>query len=196
MILGITGGVGSGKSTLATIFRNMHIPVLDADEIAHHFLNDPEIQAKILAIWGEQAFFGGKIDRKWLAKRIFSSPVEREKLEEILHPPILEVIQQKIQQARQENKDLVVIIPLLFEKNLQHLFDEVWLATAPYAERIRRIQQRDGVSAYSVKKRISVQMHEAKKRSRAHRIISTHQPLNILAQNIQIQWNQTKSHND
>ncbi|MFN4182108.1 MAG: dephospho-CoA kinase [bacterium] len=192
MILGVTGGIGSGKSTVAKIFRKMHIRVVEADELAHHLLQNPRIKKKIVSLWGNNVLYHREINRRWLARKIFSSPEERWKLEEILHPPIIRIIRKKIQQARKAGKDLVVVVPLLLEKGLEEIFDQVWLVTAPHRERIRRIQVRDGVSAYSIRKRISAQMHEWTKRSKADRIISTFVPLPELEKEIQRLWREVK----
>ena len=34
-IVGLTGGISSGKSTVSSYFRQLKIPVIDADEVAH-----------------------------------------------------------------------------------------------------------------------------------------------------------------
>ncbi|MHA2611717.1 MAG: dephospho-CoA kinase [bacterium JZ-2024 1] len=192
MILGVTGGIGSGKSTVAQIFRKMHIPVLEADDLAHQLLRNPGIKKKIVSLWGKNVLQDREIDRKWLARKIFSSPEERWKLEEILHPPIIRIIRKEIQKARKMGKDLVVVVPLLLEKGLEGLFDQIWVVTAPHKERIHRICVRDGVSGYSVRKRISSQMHEWTKRSKADRIISTFVPLPELEKEIHRLWNEVK----
>ena len=192
MILGVTGGIGSGKSTVAQIFRRMGIPIVDADELAHQLLQKPKIQKKIISVWGKEALLHNAINRKWLARKIFSSPEERWKLEEILHPPIIRIIRRKVHQARKMGKDLVVVVPLLLEKGLEEIFDQIWVVTAPHKERIRRIQARDGVSAYSVRKRISAQMHEWTKRSKADKAISTFVPLPELEKEIDRLWREVK----
>jgi dephospho-CoA kinase len=41
-LIGLTGGIATGKSTVSTMFRDLGIPVIDADEIAKYgleFLN-------------------------------------------------------------------------------------------------------------------------------------------------------------
>ncbi|HBF8937832.1 TPA: dephospho-CoA kinase, partial [Clostridioides difficile] len=40
LILGLTGGIGCGKSSLSNIFRNLNIPIVDADIISRKIFED------------------------------------------------------------------------------------------------------------------------------------------------------------
>jgi len=81
-IYGLTGGIASGKSTVGNFFRDLGVPVVDADEIARD-LRAPggEAEAPILARFGT-------LDRIALRKLIASDPQAKKDLEAILHPLI------------------------------------------------------------------------------------------------------------
>ena len=68
IILGLTGSIGMGKSTTANMFREMGVPVHDADATVHDLYED-ELVAPL-----EAAFPGvtknGAIDRAILSKYV------------------------------------------------------------------------------------------------------------------------------
>src|ERR1700754_2383673 len=85
--VGLTGGIGSGKSTVAAIFEVLGIPVSYADLEAKRVMNvDPELRAAIINHFGEAAYKGEILDRKYLAARVFSDPAELEVLNSLVHP--------------------------------------------------------------------------------------------------------------
>lgn len=81
-IYGLTGGIASGKSTAAGYFRDLGIPVIDADEIARD-LRAPGGAASEAIL---ERF--GTLDRVALRDRIASDPKAKKDLEGILHPLI------------------------------------------------------------------------------------------------------------
>ncbi len=122
-LVGITGGVASGKSTVRGFFEKLGALSLDADEICHSKLE--EKREEIRAIFGDDVFQGGKINRRKLGKIIFRNKSLREKLESILHPEVKKEIY-KIKEKFKETSQIVVCeIPLLYEKGWENMFDYV-----------------------------------------------------------------------
>ena len=39
MIIGLTGGIGSGKSAVATLFKDIGVDLIDAEDLARDYLN-------------------------------------------------------------------------------------------------------------------------------------------------------------
>ena len=117
-IIGILGGIGSGKSTVAAEFTKMGCAVIDADKIAHKALEDPGIKTKITDLFGRDIINpSGKIDRKKLAGIVFENASQLTLLNEIIHPVVIEHIEQLIKEYKQQNhiKAIVLDIPLLIE---------------------------------------------------------------------------------
>src|SRR5277367_6249521 len=87
-LYGLTGGIASGKSTAARLFRELGVPVIDADVLAREVVEPGQpALAEISARW-PSVLADGRLDRAAMAKVIFSDPVERKALEAILHPRI------------------------------------------------------------------------------------------------------------
>jgi len=62
-------------------------------------------------------------------------------------------------------------IPLLFEKNLEALFDQVLLVYSPEEIQIERMKTRDGFSEKEARQRLAVQVPIEEKKKRADTVI-------------------------
>src|SRR5262249_44685671 len=116
ILLGLTGSIGMGKSTTAAIFRELGVPVYDADAEVH------ASYAPGGACVGpvEEAFPGvvknGAIDREALRKRVLGKPEELKRLNSVVHPIIGALRRTFFHDAEAAGADLVVLdIPLLLE---------------------------------------------------------------------------------
>ena len=172
MIIGLTGGIATGKSLVSKTLRELGIKVIDADQIAHRVLNRTEVIDKIKEEFGREIINNkGKIDRKKLGEIVFSEHVKLKKLEEITHPTILDVIDQKLKEYKKQ--DLIVLdAPLLFETYLDQKVDETWVVYAEESMQIERLQKRDGLDYFEAKCRIDVQMSLKEKVQRADQVIN------------------------
>lgn len=172
MIIGLTGGIATGKSLVSKTLRELGIKVIDADQIAHRVLNRTEVIDKIKEEFGREIINNkGKIDRKKLGEIVFSEYVKLKKLEEITHPTILDVIDQKLKEYKKQ--DLIVLdAPLLFETYLDQKVDEIWVVYAEESMQIERLQKRDGLDYFEAKCRIDVQMSLKEKVQWADQVIN------------------------
>jgi len=172
LIIGLTGGIATGKSLVSKTLRELGIKVIDADQIAHRVLNRTEVIDKIKEEFGREIINNkGEIDRKKLGEIVFSEHVKLKKLEEITHPTILDVIDQKLKEYKKQ--DLIVLdAPLLFETYLDQKVDEIWVVYAEESMQIERLQKRDGLDYFEAKCRIDVQMSLKEKVQRADQVIN------------------------
>jgi dephospho-CoA kinase len=91
--IGLTGGIGSGKSTVANIFKVLGIPVFDADSVAKQLMNDNiELKEKLTLEFGNETYKDGILDKKYLSNIVFNNSFKLEKLNAIVHPIAIEVI--------------------------------------------------------------------------------------------------------
>ena len=93
-VIGITGGIGSGKSTFADFIRQEGYPVIDMDSRAKELMNtSAEVQKKIIAAFGEDAYQNGVLNKDFLAQKVFATKNDGDslqKLNSIVHPAAID----------------------------------------------------------------------------------------------------------
>ena len=168
--IGLTGGIGSGKSTVANLFKGLGVPVIDADVIAHQ-LTQPGQPAtrQILAAFGQEIAENQGINRQRLAQRVFSNPLDRKRLEAILHPLVRAAMQQELQTLHAPY--CLLVIPLLIEAGQHDLVDRVLVVEADDAIRVRRVQARDGRGEAEIRAIQASQASHAARRAAADDLI-------------------------
>jgi len=172
IILGLTGSIGMGKSTVAAMFREQKIPVFDADAEVHRLQGPGGALVDLI----EQAFPGtaskGGIDRAVLSRYVLGDKVALHKLERIVHPAV--AVARRNFLRRHKAKPLVVLdIPLLYEKKMQHLVDEVAVVSAPAWMQRKRVLRRAGMSPSKLAHIRALQVPDPVKRAQADHVIDT-----------------------
>ena len=176
IVVGLTGGIATGKSTTSTIFREMNIPVHDADATVHGLMA-PNGAAKIaiMARFGAEVIAAdGSVDRQALGKTVFGDDELRRDLEAILHPLVAADRDQFLAQHRQSGTAVVVLdVPLLFETGGDSLCDLTILCVVDPQIQRDRAMQRPGMTADKLDGIIASQMPMAEKIERADCVINT-----------------------
>src|SRR5690242_12461400 len=115
-IIGIAGGIGAGKSTVAQMFAEMGCMVISSGEIVRQAYKESMIKQQLRKWWGPLVFSGdGEIDRSAVARKVFSMPEERRRLEQLLHPYANQVRERQMHAAG-EDPNIVAFVwdtPLL-----------------------------------------------------------------------------------
>lgn len=142
----LTGGIASGKSAAANVFRELGVPVIDTDRIARAIVEPGErgLQALTRELGPGILDSNGRLDRASLRRRIFSDATLRGRVDALLHPMILERVEEELD--RLDAPYAVIEIPLLAETGLSEDFDRVLVIDADDSVRIARLRQRDGAS--------------------------------------------------
>src|ERR1700730_1595799 len=172
-VLGLTGGIGSGKSMVAQMFAQLGAAVIDADQLAREVVEpgQPALR-EIAATFGPDVLLpDGRLDRPKLAGIIFTDPAERAKLDAITHPRIRERMEVQIKARRSGPGVLIVDIPLLYENKRTRSVEQGIVVSVDPETQLRRIQDRDGLSAEAARQRIAAQMPLDSKRARADHVI-------------------------
>ncbi len=170
MIIGLTGGIGSGKTTVAVFFEKLGIPIYIADNAAKDLMvNSMEVRKKIIELLGSEAYEDGKLNRIYIAGRIFSEKKTLKALNAIVHP----AVQQDFERWTKQQKSPYVIkeAAILFENGGYKKCDYTILVTAPLNVRIERVIQRDETNEEAVAKRIAAQWSDDKKMAFADVVI-------------------------
>jgi dephospho-CoA kinase len=141
-LIGITGGIGSGKSLIARIFSCLGIPVYNADDRARWLSdNDPDIRRKVITLLGEQSYVDDKMNRKWIASRVFNDSGKLDSLNSIIHPVVGSDFSAWV--ARQHAPYVLKEAALIYESGSYKQLDDVITVSAPEHLRVKRIQRRD-----------------------------------------------------
>ena len=154
MIIGITGGTGCGKTTLLKLIAERGGMILDCDAIYHELLKtDGEMLSAI-----ESRFPGvvedGVLNRKKLGAIVFADGQALLELNAITHAAVKKEVLRRL-----ESKPKLAAIDAiaLFESGLGELCDVTVAVTAPVEDRVRRLMERDGISAEYARLRIRAQ---------------------------------------
>lgn len=170
--LGLTGSIGSGKTTTAGIFRDLGIPVHDADAAVHTLYRGEAVPQIEAAFPG--TVVNGVVDRQKLSAALAGRREEFRKLERIVHPLVRVSEEQAIAKAAREGRKLIVLdVPLLFETGGETRCDAVLVASVDPAEQKRRVLARPGMNEALFHAILSRQMPDREKRRRAHAILDT-----------------------
>lgn len=143
--VGLTGGIGCGKTTAVRRFRELGVPVIEADLIAREVVavGQPALH-EIVTLFGEPSLQDdGALNRAWLRQTVFSDPVRLQQLEAILHPRIRAEIL-KSMAACIDSPYVIVDVPLLFEKDYTQLFERILVIDCLPEQQHTRVQSRDG----------------------------------------------------
>jgi len=180
LVIGLTAGIGSGKSVVGNWFREIDIPVIDADAIVHNlYSSESNVTKRIVQVMGEEILESdGSIDRKKLGEIVFNDPDKLDHLNKIVHPEVRIEIDRKLREFRRQNSEIVVMeVPLLFESKMDNLAEKIIVVTIPKERQIERIMERDKISREEAEKIISFQMTNEEREEKADYIIDNSQSM-------------------
>lgn len=165
--VGIAGGIGSGKSTVCKVFGILGAPVFEADREAKVLMNENEAIRSTLQSWYGSNIYNatGNLDRPKLANIIFNDKKQLQKVNELVHPKVRAAF---LSWADKQAAPYVVHeAAILFESGFYALMDATILVSAPEAERVKRVSERDGLSPEQVLHKMKNQWPDEEKRKLA-----------------------------
>jgi len=156
MRIAITGSMGSGKSTVAQLIRDMGYHVKDADQIAKEHLESDCVKNALLKRYGQRILTcDNTVDKSYLASRIFNYPAEKRQLEDLIYPFVYAELT-----TRSYDKIEFSEVPLLFESNGEHYFDEVWVVVSDEDKMIERLKKNRNYTDDMIQERLQHQMSQ------------------------------------
>ncbi len=175
LVVAITGGIGSGQTTAAKLFEKWGAKVINADLKAKQIMQkDREIRRALQRTFGNDVFSrNGRLNTKRLAELAFKDELHTQKLNQIVHPRMVSYIVDEMEEARFSRKYPMVVIDaaLVYEINIEQLFDAIVVVYAPLNERYQRVRQRDGMSKQEFFSRVDRQIPLEEKRKWADFVI-------------------------
>jgi dephospho-CoA kinase len=165
--VGLTGGIASGKSTVGGMLREFDCPVLDADTLGHELLErGQEAREEVVREFGDEILDAhGNVDRSKLGQIIFADASKRARLNQILHPRILDVVRKWFTaQGHPGGPELAVVeAALIIEAGYNKELDKVIVCWCPPEQQLQRLVDR-GLTMEEAKQRIAAQMPMEEKR--------------------------------
>ena len=159
--IGLTGGIGTGKSSVTEAFQSLGAAVINADLLGHDaYLPGTIGFEEVVTEFGQEIVGSdGQIDRKKLGPIVFSDSSKMDRLNEIMHPLIRDLIDERLVSLEStQNKVAVVEAAILIEAGWKSLFDEIWVVISDPEEVINRLGVRNGLSREDALKRIESQL--------------------------------------
>ncbi len=161
--VGITGGIGSGKTTVCKIFEVLGIPVYYADDRAKELMQtDLKLIGSIKEIFGEEAYLDGKLNRVFIASKVFDNKPQLAKLNSVVHPAVAKDVMQWMMQHT-DKPYVLEEAALLFESGSYKFFDKIITVLAPIEDRINRLKARDNATYEQITARMKNQMRDEDK---------------------------------
>lgn len=183
LVIGITGNIGSGKSIVSDLIESEGYSVIRSDLLAKDLmLTDPKIKKQLIKNFGEETFSNGRLNAKFLAENVFSKKKNVEKINSIVHPPVIQAIKKIIKEVK--SKIVFVESALIFEAHIEKMFDYIALVCSDENVRINRVIKRDGVLPEEIKNRQRFQKPDSKKKLSSHFIIENNSTKRALEKKI------------
>ena len=173
--MALTGGIACGKSLLSKFLNELGVETLDADDVVHDIIPDPE-------------------ERRRISAEVFADPEKRRALEAKIHPLVKERIDEWFDgtNGTAETAETsgtgacpvspgglvspacpvrVAIIPLLFEAHWEKNFDIICCVASTRENQVKRMVATRGMTLAEAEARLAAQMPVEEKARRSHYVI-------------------------
>ncbi len=179
--VGITGNIGCGKTMVCDMFKVYGIPVYNADIEAKKLMEtDAEIIRLVTKEFGAESYINNKLNRAYLAKKVFSDFHQLHLLNAIIHPIVIE--HSLAWMNKQDAPYVIKEAALIYESGAANELDVVIGVNAPFNLRIQRVVQRDGLSREDILKRMEQQMDQEIKMKLCNFVINNNEKQSLIEQ--------------
>ena len=177
----LTGGIASGKTLVSDLLEIYGCHIVDLDVIAREVvLPGTEGLKELIEIFGKSILLtDGTLNRKHLRDELYKKGRNRALIEQILHPKIL----QKMKTSMDEYQEgiIVIVIPLLVEKNLWEPFDRAIVVDCEIETQLSRLISRENIDKEKAEVMLMAQA------SREQRLqLNDYLPTDVIENNSQI----------
>ncbi len=166
--IGLTGGIAAGKSEALAAFGRLGAATISSDAIVHELLDDEPMISAIAARWGDGVIVDGAVDRSRVGEIVFADRDELAWLEAQVHPLVGSRIASWLESLPAGTDAAVIEVPLLFETEMEGLFDAT--VSIHTSEEVRR--ERAGEREHAlVEEREARHLHPEEKARRADHVV-------------------------
>lgn len=160
--VGLTGGIATGKSTVGLMFVELGCHLIDADHISHQLFQEGEAVYKaVIQAFGERILSADRtINRKALGEIVFNDPEARTKLNQLVHPAVVQRQRDWLNEmeARDPGGISIVDATLMIEVGTYKNYDKVIVVTCRPEIQKQRLRTRSGLSEEEIEARVRSQM--------------------------------------
>lgn len=199
LIIGLTGAPGAGKSTIARQFEKLGCAVINADQLNHEVLTNPNVIQKIVSWWGEKVERAdGQLDREAIGRIVFEDREKLNQLTQLVHPLIAEREKELISlyQGSFEVAAVVLDVPLLFEAGQDKWCDIIVFVDCEEPIRQKRLKKSRGWEEEKRKKIENLQLGVNFKAQKADYVIRNNSSISEIAVQVKTLLNKIKTHNE
>lgn len=165
LTVAVTGGIGSGKTEFCGFLAEKGYPVINADKKAKDILHgNDSVRKKIIKAFGQESYGPKGVNTAFLAEKVFKDPDAVATINSIVHPVVIKEIDEEVKEYSKNNKFVFVEAALIYEAEMEAMFDYVVLITAPVEERVKRVLQKGKITEGDIRKRIENQIPDEEKK--------------------------------
>lgn len=171
----LTGGIATGKTYVANRLREAGIPIVDADVLARDVVapGSPALAAIRKRFGPDAVRRDGTMDRIRVGQIVFKDKRARLDLEAIIHPAVINAINDFFNSLPKRTPFAVADIPLVFETKREKEFDVIVVVACPREMQLQRVMERNKLSREDAERRINAQLPIEKKVEKATYVIET-----------------------
>lgn len=171
-LLGLTGSIGMGKSTTADMFREVGVPVWDADATVAKLYAKGGAAVAPLSALNMGLIQNDAVDREALKNWVKTDPNALNRLESLIHP-LVAADRAEFIDDHAEQSLIVCDIPLLYETGADQWLDAVLVVTTDAETQKARVMERAGMDSALFDRILARQMPNSEKIARADYVIET-----------------------
>jgi dephospho-CoA kinase len=171
--IGLTGNIATGKSTVGRMLTELGAEVIDADRIVHAVLApDGAAYPVVVAAFGVGILaLDGTINRRKLGDLVFTDADALARLEQLTHPPVIAIIEERITAS---TAPVVAVEAIkLLESGVSDDYEAIWVTTCPETAQLKRLMKSRRLTREEALRRIHAQPPQAEKIARADVVIDT-----------------------
>jgi len=175
--VGLTGGLASGKTFVGHALEDLGCYVSRADDLGHKvLLPGGEAYDAVINEFGNAILDDeGMIDRRRLAALVFEYPERLEKLNSLVHPPVIRREKEMEDDIARRDPHAIAVVEaaILVETGSYTRFDKLIVAFCSPEQQLERAMHRSSYTKEEVMARLSRQLPLAEKIKVADYVIDT-----------------------
>ena len=168
LTIGLTGGIAAGKSEALAAFSRLGAATLSSDAVVLELLDSEPLLGRLIERWGPEVAPHGAVDRGRIGAIVFADPEQLTWLEGQIHPLVGARISDWLKDLPADVELAVIEVPLLFESEMEKVFDTtVAVVTADEVRRERAAARGHAL----VDEREARQLAQDEKAARAEHVV-------------------------